>query len=341
MAKFTVVLQDATGAVQSGLNVDLYLGNGGGAKYGDFTENSDSSYSINVTTSGLYTVKVNGATETELQSIYIATEDIDSRITANANDIVDLQEALSLHIVGGDHDGRYYTKTNIDGKFAALPGDGLIANAGALDLLYNDTTFTTEIGGGVLDLLDDSIKAQHLNEDVVGDGLAQNPSGSLYIPLYSEHLDYWGPGLHIQNDAITLDLMHISAIRPLSRSNLLYGYKDALSASESVEMRTVDGCESNGYTTMFDGHVTRLAVSCNNNIESGNIDISIVIGLSVAVTVNFNTFSGDFAVYNFPVDAYHFSDLEKMRILINSHITSGDISDISIVMEIQKDNDPG
>lgn len=133
MAKFTVVLQDANGNVQTGLDVDLYTGNGSGPKYGDFISNADGSYSINVTTSGLYTVKVDGSIETELQTIYIPTEDIESRITTLNTDVGDLQEAFSLHKISADHDGRYYTEAEIDAMLAGLTAAGL-AGVGLYEL---------------------------------------------------------------------------------------------------------------------------------------------------------------------------------------------------------------
>lgn len=75
MSLFSVTLIDSSGNAQTGKDVDLYEGDGTGAKTGDFTDNGDGTYYIDVATSGEYTVKVGGVTQTEMQSIYISADD--------------------------------------------------------------------------------------------------------------------------------------------------------------------------------------------------------------------------------------------------------------------------
>lgn len=190
MAKFTVVLQDETGAVQTGLNVDLYEGDGSGAKYGDFSENADGSYSITVSTSGIYTVKVGGTIETELQSIYIPVEDIDSRLDDLQTEVDAVEAALTTHKTSSDHDGRYYTEAEIDvlldQQATLMAGDGLVTSG--VQLAVNPDNVGIEISGDQVRLKDDGVTAAKINANVAGDGLVQDTDGSLKVSVDTESI---------------------------------------------------------------------------------------------------------------------------------------------------------
>jgi len=83
-ARFSITLLDQSGNAKTGLDVDLYAGDGTtGQKVGDFIDNGDGTYYIDIASSGVYTVLVNGVIQTELQSIFIAVDD-----TLTTSDVV-------------------------------------------------------------------------------------------------------------------------------------------------------------------------------------------------------------------------------------------------------------
>lgn len=77
MAKrYSITVIDEDGAAQAALDVDLYVGDGNAtAKTGDFTDNTDGTYYIDVAATGEYTVKIGGVIQTELQSVWISVDD--------------------------------------------------------------------------------------------------------------------------------------------------------------------------------------------------------------------------------------------------------------------------
>ena len=75
-ATYSVTLINSEGQAQTGKDVDLYAGDGSGAKTGDFTEVGNGTYKITVSSAGKYTVKVGGVIQSELQSIYVPVDDI-------------------------------------------------------------------------------------------------------------------------------------------------------------------------------------------------------------------------------------------------------------------------
>jgi len=204
MAKFTVVLQDETGAVQTGLNVDLYEGDGSGAKYGDFSENADGSYSITVSISGIYTVKVGGAVETELQSIYIPVEDIDTRLDDLQTEVDAIETALNTHKTSSDHDGRYYTEAEINVKLnqqaSLMAGDGLVTSG--VQLAVNPDNVGIEIASDQVRLKDDGVTAAKINANVAGDGLVQDVDGSLKVSVDNESIAISGNQLELVDGGV-------------------------------------------------------------------------------------------------------------------------------------------
>jgi len=75
-ATYSVTLINSEGQAQTGKDVDLYEGDGSGAKTGDFTEVGNGTYKITVSSAGKYTVKVGGVIQSELQSMYVPVDDI-------------------------------------------------------------------------------------------------------------------------------------------------------------------------------------------------------------------------------------------------------------------------
>ena len=75
-ATYSVTLINSDGQAQTGKDVDLYEGDGSGAKTGDFTEVGNGTYKITVSSAGKYTVKVGGVIQSELQSMYVPVDDI-------------------------------------------------------------------------------------------------------------------------------------------------------------------------------------------------------------------------------------------------------------------------
>ena len=103
-ALYSVTMIDSSGDAQIGLDVDLYAGDGTGAKTGDFTDNGDGTYRITVTASGKYTVKVGGVTQTELQSVYIPVDDllttadiINNLTTGGTSDALSAEQGKTLN----------------------------------------------------------------------------------------------------------------------------------------------------------------------------------------------------------------------------------------------------
>ena len=75
-ATYSVTLINSEAQAQTGKDVDLYEGDGSGAKTGDFTEVGNGTYKITVSSAGKYTVKVGGVIQSELQNMYVPVDDI-------------------------------------------------------------------------------------------------------------------------------------------------------------------------------------------------------------------------------------------------------------------------
>lgn len=264
MAKFTVVLQDETGAVQTGLNVDLYEGDGSGAKYGDFSENADGSYSITVSTSGIYTVKVGGAVETELQSIYIPVEDIDTRLDDLQAEVDAVETALNTHKTSSDHDGRYYTEAEIDvlldQQATLMAGDGLVTSG--VQLAVNPDNVGIEVSGDQVKLKDNGVTAAKINANVAGDGLVQDVDGSLKVSVDNESIAI--------SSANQLELVD-GGVRPEKLSPLVAGDGIGQNPDGSLNIATGNGL----------GVTTNGIYILDEGIEDRHIKLSLLDRLSI------------------------------------------------------------
>lgn len=82
-SRIQVILQDASGNVNTTANVDLY-DNAGTTKIGDFINNGDGSYYYDLATSDKYRIKVDGTDQDEYTGRFWSTDDIKTHMDAAA-----------------------------------------------------------------------------------------------------------------------------------------------------------------------------------------------------------------------------------------------------------------